>query len=108
MLVVCLCCVEVFCFVIFLLFFFFKQKTAYEMLRSLVGSRAPVVRTHRVAAASRFTIDLSLDVGPGRDVATFIHSTLPVVAERPMYFIYQGKWDGGDDSLGATRPPCGC
>lgn len=70
----------------------------------MLGSGDPVVRTHRVAAASRFTIDLSLDVGPGRDAATFIHSTLPVVAERPMYFIYQGKWDGGDDSLGATRP----
>ena len=70
----------------------------------MLGLGDPVVRTHRVAAASRFTIDLSLDVGPGRDVATFIHSTLPVVAERPMYFIYQGKWNGGDDSLGATRP----
>jgi N-acetylmuramoyl-L-alanine amidase len=66
------------------------------------GSGDPVVRTHRVAATSRFTIDISLDVGPGRDVATFVHSTVPVVAERPMYFIYQGRWDGGHDSLGAT------
>ena len=70
----------------------------------MLGSGDPVVRTHRVAGASRFTIDLSLDVGPGRDVATFIHSTLPVVAERPIYFIYQGKWDGGDVQAGIPEP----
>jgi N-acetylmuramoyl-L-alanine amidase len=67
----------------------------------MLGKGDPVVRTHSVAAKSRFTIDIASDVGPGKDVATFIHSTAGVVAERPMYFWYQNKWDGGHDSMGA-------
>jgi len=68
----------------------------------MLGSGNPVTRDHTVAAKSRFTLDISSDVGADKDVSTFIHSTKKVVAERPMYFIYHGKWDGGHDSLGAT------
>ena len=45
-----------------------------------------MVRTHQVAPHSRYTIDLSREVGPGQDAATSVASTLPVVVERPMYF----------------------
>jgi len=69
----------------------------------MLGSGSPVQRTHPVPAKSRYTIDVSADVGPGKDVSTSISSTLPVVAERPMYFNYMGRWDGGHDSLGAQR-----
>ena len=79
-----------------------SNDTAEVTFTYMPNSGDPVVRTHTVAATSRFTIDISLDVGPERDVATFVHSTVPVVAERPMYFIYRGAWDGGHDSLGAT------
>lgn len=58
-------------------------------------------RTHSIEAGSRFTVDVADEIGPGQDVATFLHSSLPVVAERPMYFRYGGVWDGGHDSLGA-------
>jgi hypothetical protein len=68
----------------------------------MLGSGTPVTRDHTVAAKSRFTLDVSSDVGAGKDVSTFVHSSRKVVAERPMYFKYQGKWDGGHDSLGAT------
>ena len=50
------------------------------------GSGSPVVRTHTVEPRSRFTLDISRDVGTGRDVSTFLRSDKPVVAERPMYF----------------------
>ncbi|MHB8895356.1 MAG: DUF5719 family protein [Candidatus Geothermincolia bacterium] len=68
----------------------------------MLGEGSPVVREHIVPAMSRFTLDVSQDVGTGKDVSTFLHSSVPVVAERPMYFLYQNKWDGGHDSLGAT------
>jgi len=58
-------------------------------------------KVHKVTAQSRFTIDVSLDVGADKDVSTHITSSIPVVAERPMYFTYNG-WSGGHDSLGAT------
>eukprot|EP00658_Telonema_sp_P-2_P067753 TRINITY_DN56691_c0_g1_i1.p1 TRINITY_DN56691_c0_g1~~TRINITY_DN56691_c0_g1_i1.p1 ORF type:complete len:113 (-),score=32.68 TRINITY_DN56691_c0_g1_i1:155-493(-) len=35
-------------------FFFFKQKTAYEMLRSLVGSEMCIRDSHNTPAAYRF------------------------------------------------------
>ncbi len=68
----------------------------------MLASSSPVTVTHSVAARSRFTLDISSDVGADQDVSTFIRSDLPVVAERPMYFDYQGRWDGGHDSLGAN------
>jgi N-acetylmuramoyl-L-alanine amidase len=69
----------------------------------MLASGTPVSAVHTVPASSRFTVDISSDVGAGQDVSTFLHSDLPVVAERPMYFDYQRRWDGGHDSLGATR-----
>jgi len=61
-------------------------------------------KKHQVKAQSRFTIDVSLDVGADKDVSTHVTSSIPVVAERPMYFTYNGIWSGGHDSLGATSP----
>ncbi len=66
----------------------------------MLGKGKPIVKTRTVKAMSRFTLDVSRDVGAGQDVSTTIHSTVPVVAERPMYFWYQGKWDGGHVSRG--------
>ncbi len=33
-----------------------------------------------------------------------ITSDKPIVAERPMYFNYRNKWNGGDDVVGAAKP----
>ncbi|RJP34669.1 MAG: hypothetical protein C4536_02410 [Actinobacteria bacterium] len=41
---------------------------------------------------------------PGQDVSMKVEADLPIVAERPMYFNYQGAWAGGHDSMGATSP----
>jgi N-acetylmuramoyl-L-alanine amidase len=68
----------------------------------MMGSGPPVVRDHTVDPESRFTLDISKDVGPDKDVSTFLKCDRPVVAERPMYFNYDGTWDGGHDSLGAN------
>ncbi len=41
---------------------------------------------------------------PGQDVSMRIHSSQGIIAERPMYFNYQGAWTGGHDVVGATAP----
>jgi hypothetical protein len=56
----------------------------------------------KVAAHSRTTINVNGVVGPGKNVSVKVDSTSPVVVDRPMYFIYQGKWDGG--SIGSGVP----
>ncbi len=47
-------------------------------------------------------------VGDGKDISVHITSSVPVVAERPMYFVYQGmaarNWSGGSDVLGVNAP----
>ncbi len=39
---------------------------------------------------------------PGQDVSVKVAADKPIVAERPMYFNYNGAWAGGHDSMGAT------
>jgi hypothetical protein len=41
-------------------------------------------------------------VGPDRQVSAKVTADMPIVAERPMYFSYNGVWAGGHDSVGAT------
>jgi hypothetical protein len=53
---------------------------------------------------SRSTISVFAAVGAGQDVATMVRSDSPIVAERPMYFNYSGKWAGGHDVMGARSP----
>jgi hypothetical protein len=35
------------------------------------------------------------------DSSLILQSSIPVVAERPMYFNYKGVWTGGHDVVGA-------
>lgn len=57
--------------------------------------------TYTVRAASRFTVDVNADAGHGRELSVKVVASQPVVAERPMYFRYQGIWTDGHTSLGA-------
>lgn len=57
-----------------------------------------------VGATTRTTVKVNDIVGPGRDVSVQITSDGPIVAERPMYFNYNGVWTGGHDVIGATAP----
>jgi poly-gamma-glutamate synthesis protein (capsule biosynthesis protein) len=61
-------------------------------------------RTYTLPAASRTTVDVNLELGTGHDVSIKVSAASPVVAERPMYFRYQGVWTGGHDVVGATAP----
>ncbi len=57
---------------------------------------------YQIASNSRFTVPVRETMGSG-SFATGIKSNLPVVAERSMYFRYQGR-TGGHDSTGAENP----
>ena len=67
------------------------------------GSSAPSY-AFLLEAGARYSVHL--DILPGleaTDVSTSVYADKPVVAERAMYFDYNGKMDG-HDSAGATRP----
>ena len=61
-------------------------------------------RLYTVRGNSRFTIFVD-DILPSDEVSTKIESTngVEVIAERAMYFDYNGK-DGGHNSIGVTAP----
>jgi hypothetical protein len=57
---------------------------------------------YTVGAHSRFTVSLRETAGSG-SFSTDVKSDIPVLAERAMYFSYEGR-SGGSDSIGANAP----
>ncbi|MHB8896439.1 MAG: DUF5719 family protein, partial [Candidatus Geothermincolia bacterium] len=68
----------------------------------MLGTGETIARRYELLPSSRTTINVNNEVPPGSDVSIRITSSEPVVAERPMYFNYQGAWDGGHVVLGAN------
>ena len=64
----------------------------------------PQAQNVTVPGHSRMTIDVNQQVGPGKDVSITVESDLPIMAERPVYFEYNGKITGGHVVIGATEP----
>jgi kumamolisin len=60
---------------------------------------APRVQTYSVAASSRFTLNTA-SVMPKQSFSMEVTANIPIVAERPMYFIYTGNQTGGTDVIG--------
>ncbi|MBN2027393.1 MAG: hypothetical protein JW854_11600 [Actinobacteria bacterium] len=58
--------------------------------------------SYDVGANSRFTVPVRETVGCG-SFSTDVESDIPVLAERAMYFRYEGRM-GGHDSIGAIQP----
>jgi len=56
-----------------------------------------------LAAKSRTTVNVNGAVGEGKEVSATVGCDIPIVAERPMYFSYQGQWSGGHDTVGASE-----
>lgn len=70
----------------------------------MMENGASLQRDYRVAPWSRETVMVNREVGSGHDVSMRVTSGVPIVAERPVYFLYQGMWDGGHNVMGAARP----
>jgi hypothetical protein len=60
--------------------------------------------TYNVPGNSRATVDVNLAAGADKEVSIKCESASPFIAERSMYFNYQGRWTGGHDAVGATSP----
>jgi hypothetical protein len=65
-----------------------------------------VTDTLTVGPNSRSTVNPRSKLGDGVDFSTLVASTngKPIIAERPMYFDYNGVWTGGHDVIGAVAP----
>ncbi|MDY6796451.1 MAG: DUF5719 family protein [Actinomycetota bacterium] len=66
------------------------------------GQGDNVLQEWNVPAHSRVTVSVNQAVGEDVDVSMRVTSDYPIVAERPMYFSYQGTINGGHDVMGAT------
>lgn len=69
----------------------------------MTASSGVVERFHQVPSTGRKTLNLTEEVGPERDMSIKVESDIPIVAERPLYFNYHGKWTGGHVVTGAKE-----
>ena len=80
------------------------DRDAYVTVTYLPEKGAPRPRKHIVRAHSRYTIEVNKDAGQNVSISTRIESSVPIIAERAMYFSYNGVWTGGHDAVGASGP----
>jgi hypothetical protein len=77
------------------------------------GNGTTVVEQLTVRKNSRATIDPRNKLGvyndSAHDFSTLVQSVngVGIIAERPMYFNYNGAWTGGHDVVGASGPESG-
>jgi 6-phosphogluconolactonase (cycloisomerase 2 family) len=83
---------------------------ANVMLTYMKGDGTTATDTVTVPKSSRATVSPRTKLGtaddPAHDFSTTVTCTngQKIVAERPMYFLYNGVWTGGHDVVGATSP----
>ena len=66
-----------------------------------------VIKTYDIDANSRYTIEVDKIGGlESTEVSTRLETTnnTEIIAERAIYFSYQGKWPGGHDTIGVNQP----
>ena len=81
-----------------------NQTAANATVTYMFDGQEPQVANYVLDPHSRKTIDVNEAVGAGRDVSIAVTSDLPILAERPMYFKYNGQITGGHVVVGATEP----
>ncbi|WP_287154022.1 PQQ-binding-like beta-propeller repeat protein [Candidatus Solincola tengchongensis] len=67
----------------------------------LYNGEDPVTKPYTLDAYSRRTLNVNQEAGAGKELGIEVSSSLPILAERPVYFDYAGKWSGGSCVLGA-------
>jgi len=77
-----------------------KQVTVNVTFALAEGQGNNVTKSYTLPKKSRFTINVNDAVGQEKDVAMTVSSTEPIVAERAMYFVYNGKY-GSTSSVGS-------
>ncbi len=73
-----------------------------------LGSGGPITNVYDIPAGTRATVYVPNEAGTEQDVSVHLSSESAFLAERPMYFDYQGTgswgWTGGHCVIGATSP----
>lgn len=67
-----------------------------------LGQGDNVIKSYAVGAGRRATIFVADEVGVEKDVSISLSSSMPFLAERPMYFNYNGEWTGGHCVIGCS------
>lgn len=73
-------------------------------VRCLYQGGGEDVFTFRLQRGRRQTLNINQLAGPGRELSLEVTGSLPLVAERPMYFNYLGSCPGGHVSTGTENP----
>ena len=83
-----------------------NSSTSVQVQYLLGGGQSPITGNYVVGANARSTIRVNNAVGAPQDVSMVVTASQPIVAERPLYFTYNGlpgyAIPGGSDVLGAT------
>ena len=83
--------------------------TAHVTINYLLRGRNGSSQSVSVAPGTRMTIDVNKVFNDARtsntglDVSLLIATDTPIVAERPIYFTYNGTTTGGSDIIGTTQ-----
>jgi len=65
----------------------------------LLGIGEVVSRSYDIGAGKRYAVFLPNEAGYGQAVSAMVSSDQPIIWERPMYFDFQGKWNGEHDVM---------
>jgi subtilisin family serine protease len=60
--------------------------------------------SYPVPGKSRFSLNVNAAAGADKDLAVTVTSPQRIFVERAMYFDYDGKWQGGDATMGTRHP----
>lgn len=82
-----------------------NNKAATALVTYIFSDGTSKDASYSIPANTRFTVRVNDAIGPDKEVSIRVLSeSANLVAERPMYFNYQGQWTGGHDVVGATSP----
>lgn len=81
-----------------------NDQAATVTLTYQVSGGIEAVQNAVVPPSSRATVDVRAAAGEGKDVSVALESSLPVIAERAMYFDCQDKYPGGHVCMGSQGP----
>jgi hypothetical protein len=68
------------------------------------GQGGPVRKSYAVPASQRVTVSVNREIGAEKDCSVSLAAGSDFIAERSMYFLYHGAWDGGHDVVAAKTP----
>jgi hypothetical protein len=80
------------------------EKEAVVNLKYAFQDGSTQDQTLVLAPGRRGSVPVNEVVGPEKDVAVRVQSSEGIVAERSLYFLYHGLWDGGSNTIGSAGP----